>query len=696
MMVLLLLIVLAIVVIAASLSLSKLSSSSSSSLTSFKRGITIKYTRLYSTINDSNNHDDDDIEFTRSALVRIIDDSWNKVTMLVPSSTLKICEKELKDATSLLVLATLRYSANQSPKSRETVEQMFQRADVNHDGQLTFSEWYDWLGKAPSITDTQKVNDYNRNIDDNIYKDNGGINGRSNPTIAILNQVLSHAIHSLRVISRIENAEPYMLSAAFIAGGTMAGGMDADVCKTMLSRLSDKTRELVTIALTLESASAPQVTKRSTSIFDVAALPSPSKSKKSDSSVSSVLGTIRNKVNPNNEIMNRQPTVRDVIQTVDLSSIPLVKAPPIDNADTELSSLMILDRINGITDDNDLDEIDSNELGFALNTEEKVVDQVDSPLSLSFGLSRQQNGNEEVTTDQVDLMLSQVSKVMDDVMAIRTTLRDLDDAQARMMRSLFVHKSGSRKDVLGLTMALRATRLQHAGRLPPALRQQLAVETLQIWAPLSFEIGISSYTPELEVQSYVLLFPRSFGSFISWYGAFRPMAKRLLKELRTEIEQNLKADDVLPVISSKITIQSRIKAAPSAFKKMIKTARNQNQVHDLLGMRIVVQSKLPNVIAMEKEAVWRTYAVVLNCSTSWQNIESRFKDYVTYPKLSGYESLHLTLIHKLTGFQMELQIRSSSMHYTAEYGKASHQNYKALLLPESTSPIENNDNNDNT
>jgi (p)ppGpp synthase/HD superfamily hydrolase len=45
---------------------------------------------------------------------------------------------------------------------------------------------------------------------------------------------------------------------------------------------------------------------------------------------------------------------------------------------------------------------------------------------------------------------------------------------------------------------------------------------------------------------------------------------------------------------------------------------------------------------------------------------------------------------------MELQIRSSSMHYTAEYGKASHQNYKALLLPESTSPIENNDNNDNT
>lgn len=78
-----------------------------------------KHMNLYSIkINDdvdSNNNDnyggDDDVEFTRSALVRIIDDSWNKVTSLVPSSTLKMCERELKDATSLLVLATLRLLA---------------------------------------------------------------------------------------------------------------------------------------------------------------------------------------------------------------------------------------------------------------------------------------------------------------------------------------------------------------------------------------------------------------------------------------------------------------------------------------------------------------------------------------------------------------------------------------------------------
>lgn len=572
---------------------------------------------------------------------------------------------------------------------------MFQRADINNDGQLTFSEWYDWLGKAPSIPNKQNNND-NRILNDNhddIYPNSGINNKNSNPTVHILNQVLSHAIQALRVISRMENAEPYMLSAAFIAGGTMAGGMDADVCKTMLSRLSDKTRELVTIALTLESASAPQVTKRPTSIFDVAGLPSQTKSKNTANTLSSAFNTIRPKVTTING--SKINNVRDVIQTVDLSSIPLVTAPPIDTPDFESTNLMLFEDDPKNAYENEIDEVESKELSFtSINSVEELPNS-----SLSFGLSLQQRNEGPIEKQQVDLMISQVSKVMEDVLAIRSTLRDLDDAQARMMRRLFIHKSEGRKDVLGLTMALRATRLQHASRLTPALRQQLAVETLQIWAPLSYEIGISSYTPELEVQSYVLLFPRSFGSFISWYGAFRPTAKILLKELRNEIEQNLKADDVLPVISSKITIQSRIKAAPSAFKKMIKSAKNLNQLHDLLGMRVIIQSKLPNVIAMEKEAVWRTYAVILNCTNDWINQESRFKDYITYPKLSGYESLHLTLVHKLTGIQLELQIRSSSMHYTAEYGRASHQNYKALILPEQSSVAnrnrKSNSNNDN-
>ena len=119
-------------------------------------------------------------------------------------------------------------------------------------------------------------------------------------------------------------------------------------------------------------------------------------------------------------------------------------------------------------------------------------------------------------------------------------------------------------------MALRSTRLQHAIRLPAFLKQQLAIETLQLWAPLSFQVGLSAQVPELEVHSYVLLFPRSFGSFIRWYGHVKPSAKSMLHKFRRQLERKLREDDLMPLLVDKVVIQSRLKTPSSAFKKMVK------------------------------------------------------------------------------------------------------------------------------
>ena len=73
---------------------------------------------------------------TRLALVNIIENSWERVVQLMPQVTLEICEDELKGATALLVLATVRRAADDSLVSRATVEQMFRDADVNGDGQV--------------------------------------------------------------------------------------------------------------------------------------------------------------------------------------------------------------------------------------------------------------------------------------------------------------------------------------------------------------------------------------------------------------------------------------------------------------------------------------------------------------------------------------------------------------------------------
>lgn len=78
-------------------------------------------------------------------------------------------------------------------------------------------------------------------------------------------------------------------------------------------------------------------------------------------------------------------------------------------------------------------------------------------------------------------------------------------------------------------------------------------------------------------------------------------------------------------------------------------------------------------------------AMYVDCMNEWAEDLSRFKDYVTEPKPSGYQSLHMTLMHRQTGIRLEVQIRSQRMHLVAEYGTAAHRNYKALALPATSS-----------
>lgn len=99
------------------------------------------------------------------------------------------------------------------------------------------------------------------------------------------------------------------------------------------------------------------------------------------------------------------------------------------------------------------------------------------------------------------------------------------------------------------------------------------------------------YTPELEVHSYVYLFPKSFGSFISWYHAFRPIARNLQKSLRTDLEKILAHDPILSHFCHKIEIQSRLKTPSSAFKKMFQGAKLRNELYDIIGFRAIVEEK---------------------------------------------------------------------------------------------------------
>ena len=220
-------------------------------------------------LNIDNNKND--INIIRTMITRQIDDCWYEIRRLVPKETLILFENELIDSISLVVLATLRRSAEEYNTSRYLIREMLREADVNSDGKLSYSEWYRWL-RDTSI-DVNDVDD--NNIHDAHYNDyssgddgndkarpdhSGNRHGSSrrrrfdsrysissnndndlsssdDPMITSLRSVFDHALSTLTIITRITN-DPHILSTSFIAGSIAAGVLDDSICKRIMSKMS--------------------------------------------------------------------------------------------------------------------------------------------------------------------------------------------------------------------------------------------------------------------------------------------------------------------------------------------------------------------------------------------------------------------------------------------------------------------------
>ena len=547
----------------------------------------------------------DTSEATRVALVTLIEDSWQRVSQLTTKTILRQCEEELRSATGLLVLATARRSAERSATSRATLQSMFRQADVNNDGQITYTEWFDWLGAVPPPLDGAAGAGAGTGAASSAASVAAPTTPSSDPMIVALSQVLSQAVCSLKIAARIpENqSDPLALTAAFVAGGIMAGTMDGDVCRTMLSRLSPRTRDLVTLALTLEASSLSNSYVDGGPLFQGPrpggrgrakerggsrpaagrhgwALPnSVAAGRRQASSAASTGAAVTTAKAPT---AATKESSLDVIQIVDLSSVRVAVAPDIDapvqggdgGSEDELRLLnLALDEAAADSEGESEQETEGVEEDGeeAEVLEPRVIDSSRSsrhlfgsraegdadPLAASAAADR--SGSE---ADDLDAVLARVSSISREVSALRLSLQDLEDGPAAQMRQLLTRQAGGRRDVLTLAMTLRAARLQHVSAMPTVLRHQMAVETLQLWAPLSFQLGVSGQMPELEVHSYVLLFPRSFNSFVNWYTQLNPIAKRLLANFREALEERLQSDALMPHLAKKVTLQVRPRPRP--------------------------------------------------------------------------------------------------------------------------------------
>ncbi|WP_376784244.1 RelA/SpoT family protein [Demequina capsici] len=231
-----------------------------------------------------------------------------------------------------------------------------------------------------------------------------------------------------------------------------------------------------------------------------------------------------------------------------------------------------------------------------------------------------------------------------------------DAAQAETVRKMVVAMA---KDIRVLLLKL-CDRLHNARTwefVSPESARKKAQETLEIYAPLAHRMGLNAIKWELEDLSFRTLYPKIYQEIVEVVAERAPEREKYLAQVREEIAADLREMRI------KATITGRPKHYYSVYQKMIVRGRDLNDIYDLVGVRILVDS------------VRDCYAVLGAMHARYQPVPGRFKDYIATPKFNLYQSLHTTVIGP-SGKPVELQIRTRDMHRRAEYGLAAHWRYK--------------------
>lgn len=264
----------------------------------------------------------------------------------------------------------------------------------------------------------------------------------------------------------------------------------------------------------------------------------------------------------------------------------------------------------------------------------------------------------------------------------------LDDDSASAFRKFCLTHYDIRAVILEL--ALKLDTMRHLDRLPRYRQQMISLQVMKIHAPLAHAIlGTHFLSLELEDLSFRYLFPYSYLYLDTWLrshhhhhryrrSAATPLA--LIDFYRELLLRSLKADPLLASMVSRISVKGRCKSRYSTMKKLLRDGRKPEEVHDVLGLRVILQP-CRSEDQLGERACYRAREVI---QSLWKEIPNRTKDYIAKPKPNGYRSLHMAVDvngddEGRTRPLMEIQIRTSEMDALADGGTASHSLYKGGL-----------------
>jgi guanosine-3',5'-bis(diphosphate) 3'-pyrophosphohydrolase len=251
----------------------------------------------------------------------------------------------------------------------------------------------------------------------------------------------------------------------------------------------------------------------------------------------------------------------------------------------------------------------------------------------------------------------EVVQLVDGVTKIgKITFKSSEEKQAENFRKMVLSMADDIRVVI-IKLADRLHNMRTLEHLSEKKRQEIAQETLEIYAPLANRIGIGWVKNELEDLCLKHLKPDVYETLRVCVAKRDEDRQQYIQEVRALVESALKENGLVGAV------YGRPKHLYGIYQKMKKQSISFEEVYDLTALRIITDTKM------------NCYALLGVIHSLWRPLPGRFKDYIAIPKSNLYQSLHTTVVGP-KGEHVEFQIRTEEMHRVAEYGIAAHWKYK--------------------
>lgn len=256
---------------------------------------------------------------------------------------------------------------------------------------------------------------------------------------------------------------------------------------------------------------------------------------------------------------------------------------------------------------------------------------------------------------------TKISKIIDGL----TKIKDASDKSLSMQAENFKKMLLTISEDIRVVFIKIADRLHNMRTLESMSRdKQLKIksETEYVYAPLAHRLGL--YTIKSELEDLCLKFSdgHTYEDIEEKIKKTQPARDRFIKEFNKPIEEALKKQGF------NFVLKSRLKSIFSIWNKMHKQGVSFDEIFDLFAIRVIVDVPLEE----EKAVCWRIYSIITDF---YQPNPNRLRDWISFPKSTGYESLHVTVMSNI-GQWVEVQIRTKRMDEIAEMGLAAHWKYK--------------------